>query len=452
MKPTLTLLTALLLAPLAAVCAADSKPNIVIIVADDLGYGDLSCYGSSIPTPNLDRLASEGTRFTDFHSNGSVCSPTRCALMTGRYQQRAGIGALVRGDNGMSPDEFTIAEAMKSSGYVTGMFGKWHLGELPKFNPVKQGFDEYKGSLGGRISYFTHEAAGKPHNLDWWKGVDSLEEKGYSTTLIANHSIEFIKRSKSKSFFLYVAFNAPHTPLQSPEVPDGRGSEAYRKVVEWMDKETGRILAALKEEGLADNTFVFFFSDNGGHEGIPGCSNKPLRGFKGSFWEGGHREPAIAWWPGHVPAGQVTDQTAMGMDLMPTVMELAGATLPANRKLDGISLASLLLHEQSLSPRKLFWAQGKDWAMRDGPWKLLNEGGTMYLFDLGKDLGEQHDLSAQFPERVKTMREDFQAWAKDVGAGRAERSTTKKPRGKAAKGDAKPLDLSKVGSTVKEKE
>jgi arylsulfatase A-like enzyme len=409
---------------------AQTKPNIVLIVADDLGYGDVACYGSSIRTPNLDRLASEGTRFTDFHSNGSVCSPTRCALMTGRYQQRAGIAGLVRGDNGMSPDEFTIAEAMKSSGYVTGMFGKWHLGEQPRFNPIKQGFDEYKGSLGGRIDYFTHQAAGSPHHLDWWKGVDSLEEKGYSTTLIADHSIDFIQRCKTKPFFLYVAFNAPHTPLQSPEATDGKAPEAYRKVVEWMDKETGRILAALKEEGLADNTFVFFFSDNGGHRGIQGCSNKPLRGFKGSFWEGGHREPAIARWPGQIPAGKVTDQTALGMDLMPTVMELAGATLPADRQLDGVSLASLLLRGGALPPRKLFWAQGRNWAVRDGQWKLLSEGGALQLFDLGKDLGEQRDLSAQFPERVKNMRAEFQAWAADVGAGsgRGPRSKKQQPK------------------------
>jgi len=433
MKRAVLALTYWVFVPLAALHAAETlkpKPNIVIIVADDLGYGDLTCYGSSIRTPNIDRLANEGTRFTDFHSNGSVCSPTRCALMTGRYQQRAGIAALVRGDNGMSPNEFTIAEAMKSSGYVTGMFGKWHLGELPKFNPVKQGFDEYKGSLGGRIDYFTHHAAGKPHNLDWWNGVDSLEEKGYSTTLIADHSIDFIKRSKSKPFFLHVAFNAPHTPLQFPEATDTKDPEAYRNVVQWMDKEVGRIVAALSEEGLAKNTFVFFFSDNGGHEGITGCSNKPLRGFKGSFWEGGHREPGIAWWPGHVPAGKVTDQTAMGMDLMPTVIELAGATLPADCKLDGISLASLLLHEQPLPPRKLFWAQGRNWAMRDGPWKLLHEGDSEYLFDLGKDLGEQHDLSAQYPERVKTMREDFQAWAADVGAGSGRGSRSKKQQPK----------------------
>ena len=416
---------------------AQTKPNIVLIVADDLGYGDVACYGSSIQTPNLDRLAREGTRFTDFHSNGAVCSPTRCALMTGRYPQRAGIAGLVRGEKGMSPDEFTIAEAMKASGYVTGMFGKWHLGELPQFNPVQQGFDEYKGLLGGRIDYFTHQAAGKPHRLDWWNGVDSLEEKGYSTTLIADHSIDFIRRSKSKPFFLYVAFNAPHTPLQFPGATDGKDPEAYRKVVAWMDQETGRILAALQEAGLADTTFVFFLSDNGGHE-VQGGSNKPLRGFKGSFWEGGHREPAIARWPGHVSAGKVTDQTALGMDLMPTVMELAGAALLADRKLDGISLVSLLLREQPLPPRKLFWAQGKDWAMRDGPWKLLHEGDAEYLFDLVKDLGEQHDLSAQIPERVKNMRAEFQAWAKDVGTERGEGSTRRRVRNKAANGEAGP--------------
>jgi arylsulfatase A-like enzyme len=317
------------------------------------------------------------------------------------------------------------------------MFGKWHLGETSEFNPVKQGFDEFKGQLGGRIDYFTHRAAGKAGHLDWWTGVEPLEEAGYSTTLIADHSVDFIKRSKSKPFFLYVAFNAPHTPLQFPGATDERDPEAYHKVVEWMDKETGRILAALREAGLEKDTFVFFFSDNGGHE-VQGCSNKPLRGFKGSFWEGGHRVPAIARWLGHVPAGKVTAQTAMSMDLMPTVMELAATTLPTDRKLDGISLASLLLHDAPLPARKLCWAQGRDWAVRDGAWKLLYDQGVTRLFDLSQDLGEQHDLSSQFPERVKAIRADYQAWAKEVGTGRVEGSTRRRAKGKAAKGEAGP--------------
>lgn len=435
---SLCLVTPLLALPTAPGAAEPGSPNIVIIVADDLGYGDLSCYGSAIQTPNIDRLASEGMRFTDFHANGSVCSPTRCALMTGRYQQRAGISGLVRGDKGLSPDELTIAEVMKSSGYATGMFGKWHLGELPAFNPVKQGFDEFKGFLSGRINYFTHQAAGKPHNPDWWHGVEPLDEKGYSTTLIADHAIDFIQRSGTKPYFLYVAFNAPHTPLQYPEATDAKDPEAYCHVVQWLDKEVGRIVAVLADKGAKGKTCVFFFSDNGGHEGIQGCSNKPLRGFKGSFWEGGHREPCIAWWPGRIPAGKVTDQTAMGMDLMPTAMELAGATLPPERRLDGISLAGLLLRGDPLPARKLFWNQGKEWAMRDGAWKLHSEGDAMHLFDLGKDIGEQHDLAAQNSDRVKAMREDYLAWAKDVGAGNEEGSA--KGKGREGKNKSRQTD------------
>ena len=201
------------------------------LILSALGVLCSSLNAAAVPKPNIDRLASEGTRFTDFHSNGSVCSPTRCALMTGRYQQRAGIAGLVRGENGMGPDEFTISDAMNSSGYVTGMFGKWHLGETHEFNPVKHGFYEFIGLLGGRIDYFTHHAAGKAGRMDWWKGMEPLEEKGYSTTLIADHAIDFIKRHKSQPFFLHVPFNAPHTPLQTPGTNE-KDPEAYRKVVE----------------------------------------------------------------------------------------------------------------------------------------------------------------------------------------------------------------------------
>jgi arylsulfatase A-like enzyme len=435
MKHTLLTLTALLLAPLAALHAANApkpiaRPNLVIILADDLGYGDVGCYGSWIQTPNLDQLAREGTKFTDFHANGPVCSPTRCALVTGRYQQRAGIGGIVNwaGDGGLKKSEFTFADALKPVGYATAVFGKWHLGGKPECNPVSHGFDEFRGLLGGRFDYFTHTDSEGP---DWWDGLKPVVEKGYSTTLITDHAVDFIQRSKSKPFCLYVAFNAVHTPIQDPETgTNGKTADIFGKMVQAMDKGVGRVIAALKENGLAENTFVFFFSDNGGHEGIEGSSNQPLRGFKGSFWEGGHREPGIAWWPGHIPAGKVTGQTAMSMDLMPTLLELAGAKLPLDRKLDGVSLAALLLHDQPLAPRKLFWNKGADSAMRDGPWKLLIEKGAVHLFNLDNDLSEKNDLATQQPERVQTMRADIDAWAKEVGA--RDRTAPKAARDKSA--------------------
>lgn len=409
----------LLMVALAWCCGtAQAQPNFVILLADDLGYGDVSCYGGSIQTPNIDRLARDGLKFTDLHSNGPVCSPTRCALLTGRYQNRAGIPALVGGDRGLAPDEFTIAEAMKSAGYTTAMFGKWHLGELPKYNPVNQGFDEYKGHLTGRINYFTHQAAGKPHEPDWWNGVEPLEEEGCSTTLIGDHSVDFIRRCRSKPFFLYVAFNAPHTPIQDPETGEAsKTPEAYAKVVQDMDRNVGRIVTTLEELGLGENTLVFFCSDNGAHE-IAGASNKPLNGWKGSFWEGGHRVPGIAHWPGHIPGGRSTDQTAMTMDIMPTCMELAGVKPEPEHTFDGVSLVSLLRDHQPLAPRKLFWNKGASWAMRDGPWKLLKENKEPQLFNLDVDLSEKNNVAMQHPERVQSMMAEIDLWMKQVGAGR----------------------------------
>jgi arylsulfatase A-like enzyme len=318
----------------------------------------------------------------------------------------------------MAQDEFTIAEAVTSEGYATAVFGKWHLGEQPEFNPTRQGFAEFKGHLTGRIDYFTHRAAGGDHKLDWWNGCDSLEEEGCSTSLIADHAIDFIRRSKSRPFLLYVAFNAPHTPIQDPETGEkSKTAEAYGKVVQDLDRNTGRIVATLKELGLQEDTLVFFCSDNGAPD-VAGASNKPLNGLKGSFWEGGHRVPGIAWWPGRIPAGRSTDQVAMTMDLMPTCMDLAGAKLPPGLMLDGASLVPLLLKDQPLPPRKLFWAKGPMAAMRDGPWKLLADRNKVYLFNLHDDLAEEHDLAAQQPERVRTMQAEIDLWAKKIGAGK----------------------------------
>jgi arylsulfatase A-like enzyme len=308
-------------------------------------------------------------------------------------------------------------------GYTSALFGKWHLGSTTESNPLRHGFDEFRGFLGGRIDYFQHSNGGQP---DWWNGVEPVVEKGYSTTLITDYAVDFIRRSKSKPFCLYVAYNAVHTPIQDPETGQhGKTADVFGKMVQAMDQAVGRIIATVKEHGLAEKTFVFFFSDNGGPEGIAGSSNTPLRGFKGSLWEGGHRVPAIAWWPGRIPAGEVAGQPAMSMDLMPTMLELAGATLPDGHKLDGVSLVPVLLRKQSLSPRKLFWKKGRDFAMRDGPWKLLVENGTTQLFNLDEDLSEQHDLATAHPERVKTMLEALQAWIKDVHGEEGERVLNK---------------------------
>jgi len=419
-----------------------TKPNLIIILADDMGYGDSSVYGGWIKTPQLERLASEGLRFTDFHASGNVCSPTRAGLLTGRYQQRAGIsGVVLANENnpvhyaGLRPSEITLPELLKQAGYATALVGKWHLGYYPKYNPVHHGFDEFRGYLSGNVDYQSHHD--NQGREDWWDGLQLKPEPGYTTHLITQHADEFIRSHRDQPFFLYVAQEAVHEPYQGPDDPplrggfsdegpakesDQQGKETRRPVkaiytdmMTEMDKSIATILATLKETGLATNTLVFFFSDNGATRS---GSNTPLRGFKGSDWEGGHREPAIAWWPGHIKPG-VTGQLASSLDVMPTFLEFAGVSAPKNRPLDGVSLKSLLLDQKPLGARQLFWKE----AMRDGSWKLMVQQGKPQLFNLETDLAEQHDVSTQNSERVKTMVAAWEDWKKDVA-----RNATPQPR------------------------
>lgn len=412
-----------------AVVAAESKPNIVILLADDLGYGDVSFNGGSIQTPHLDQLVKEGMRLTDFHSNGPVCTPTRAALMTGRYQQRSGLNGVLheweRCTVGLTEKEYTFANALKSVGYATGVFGKWHLGNLPQFNPTARGFDEFIGLLNGNIDYFTHF---KGEQLDWWKGTTRLEEKGNSTTLIVDHSVDFIARHKTQPFCLYVAFNAVHTPIQDPETGEvSKDAATFAKIVQSMDVGVGRVVQALKENGVAENTLVFFSSDNGAHEGVAGSSSGPLRGFKSELFEGGHRVPTCAWWPSHIAPGSKSGETAMTIDLMPTMMELAGAKLPPERKIDGISIVPVLLKNQRLPKRAVYWAMGTNRVMREGPWKIFYNKSETLLFNLEEDLGEKHDLAQENPEIVKRMKEATENWYNEVTAGVVEGPKGSKP-------------------------
>jgi len=426
------LIPALLLIP-PVVAAAAERPNFIIILADDLGYGDTSTYGGWIETPHLDRLAAEGMKFTDFHASGNVCSPTRAGLMTGRYQQRAGIPGVINADpaqpvhhTGLETSEVTFAERLKEAGYRTGMFGKWHLGYAKRFNPVHHGFDRFRGYVSGNIDYISHYD--RMGTYDWWDGLELIEEEGYSTHLITKHALAFIEENRGRPFCLYIAHEAVHSPYQGPgdravRGPEAREArrerrgergdvkEAYRQMMKEMDDGIGQVTATVKRLGLAENTLVFFFSDNGANRnGV----NAPLRGYKGSNWEGGHREPAVAWWPGHIKPGSVTDQLAISLDLMPTMLALAGVPAPEGHKLDGVSLVPVLLEGRSLGNRKLFW-NGK--AMRDGPWKLIIDGkGTkgVGLYNLDKDVGEQHNLADEYPQRVEAMLEAIHAWKEDV--------------------------------------
>ena len=430
--------------------AGATPPNLVVIMADDMGYADLSCYGNDrYQTPHIDALAREGLRFTDYHSNGAVCSPTRAALMTGRYQQRSGVDEVVfadpargkRDDHGLQPTEITFAKLLQAAGYRTALFGKWHLGYAPKFNPRHHGFDEFRGYVSGNVDYRSHrDQADFP---DWWRDLALADEPGYSTHLITRHAVRFLEENRGRPFCLYVAHEAPHAPYQGPGDPPVRGPQAqppvsgagigraYREMVQEMDQGVGEIIATLRRLNLLENTFVFFCSDNGGTRE---ANNGPLHGFKASVWEGGHRVPAIAWWPARIKAG-TTDQTMLTMDVMPTLLEFAHVAVPAALKLDGTSVAGLLTGGRPLPARTLFWGYNQRYAVREGPWKLVvnqpddaakgkgkqkkaaGSGATgVALYHLGNDLGERTNLAAQEPARVQRMQAALAAWQKDVGA------------------------------------
>ena len=415
----------------------DQPPNFVVVMADDLGYGDLSTYGGWIKVPNLDRMATEGLKFTDFHSNGAVCSPTRAALMTGRYQQRAGVPVVIFAPedrpthiDGLQPVEWTFAEMLRERGYVTGIFGKWHLGYYPQYNPVRHGFDIFKGYVSGNVDFFSHvDGAGR---FDWWHDQERSEESGYVTTLINEHAVRFIGENMEKPFCLYVPHEAPHYPYQGPaDDPDGfrvvggfsgrqdlsheELKQRYREMVVEMDRGVGEILDTLVRLDLAKRTLVLFFSDNGAtNDG----SNGLLRGFKGSVWEGGHRVPAMAWQPGTIEAGRATDQLSATMDVWPTLAELAGAPEPSERPLDGVSLVPVLGGE-SVNRGPMYWNFMDGLAMREGNWKLVaREDGveTPKLFDLGADLGERDDLAGQHQERLARMSQQADRWLREVSA------------------------------------
>ncbi|BCX47543.1 N-acetylgalactosamine-6-sulfatase [Haloferula helveola] len=427
--PCLRSLAAGLIFAGAALAAPERPPNFVIILADDMGYGDAGCYGSkALKTPHLDRMAERGLRFTDFHSSGNVCSPTRAGLVTGRYQYRSGVDGVVNADpkvpahhSGLQRSEHTFAESLKAKGYQVGLMGKWHLGYDKKYNPTHHGFDRFRGFVSGNIDYHSHYD--RMGVYDWWDGLEQVKEEGYSTHLINRHAVEFIEEHKDKPFCLYVAHEAVHSPWQGPEDPAVRGpgvkkgakespkDVALKAMMTAMDQGIGEIISKLEELELAENTLVFFFSDNGPAGGSAG----PLRGRKGSNWEGGHRVPAVAFWPGKIKAGQVTDELSISIDLMPTMLELSGASAHPERPLDGVSLVPVLLRGESLGERQLFWNHK---AMRDGNWKLMLGGkgaaGEVGLYDLSKDIGEKNNLAKQHPERVETMRKALKAWSEDV--------------------------------------
>jgi arylsulfatase A-like enzyme len=406
--------------------ARKRSPNIVLILVDDLGYGDLGCYGSTIhETPHIDALAASGMRFTDFHSNCPLCTPTRIALLTGHYQQRYGIETALgfAHDEGLPLDAVTLGDSLHSAGYTTASFGKWHVGYIPELGPQLQGFDQSCGS-NNSSDYFSHVS--RVGELDWYREGKLSEEPGYLTEIVTDSSVEFIESNRDRPFFLYLPHAAVHFPWQGPgdegyrtlgkiwhDVKYGLREDrkqAYKEMVEAVDASVGRVMSTLKRLGLEEDTFVFLTSDNGGHELV--ANNAPLSGFKGNLREGGHRVPAMARWPGVIEAGGVSHETAMTMDLLPTLRSVAGCR--DRSEVDGIDLWPHVQNGTALPKRTLFWRFKNMRAVRRGPWKYFVEGDQEMLFNLEDDLEETTDLASTHPGLTAELKEAYAQWEADV--------------------------------------
>jgi len=442
-------LSGLAAAPPASARRPPPQPNFIIILADDLGYGDLSCYGSQrIATPRLDRMAAEGVRLTDFYVTAPICSPSRASLLTGRYAQRAGLPFVLfpTERKGLPPEEFTLAELLKERGYATACIGKWHLGFLPPFQPTQQGFDEFFG-----LPYSNDSARQPPDKpfdpvlapveLPLLRGTNIVEAPALQETLTERYTdeaVRFIRRNRDRPFFLYLPHTFPHRPLHaSDRFRDRSRAGLYGDTVECLDWSTGRILDTLAELGLDKQTLVCFTSDNGpppaaparGEQGASGSAGS-LRGWKFTAYEGGFRVPAIFRWPGKIPAGRVCPELATTLDLLPTLANLAGAKPPRDRTLDGKDIWPLLTRTGASSAHKLFcyYLDHQLQAVRSGRWKLILEQDEypslttiMYtnrldvmqkhfplrdqpsLYDLDTDPSEQHDVATTHPDVVKRL-------------------------------------------------
>ncbi len=427
--------------------AAERPPNFVLIVADDLGYGDVGCYGSTAnPTPNIDALARSGLRFKDFHSAGPMCSPTRAAMLTGQYQQRFGrlfdtaISGVRDRDRGLPLHATTIAELLKLQGYATACFGKWHLGYHPPLLPTSQGFDEFRGPGSGDGDFHTH--IDRSGNHDWWHNNRLERAEGYTTDLLTGYSLDFIAANRDRPFFLYVPHLAIHFPWQGPNdpphlqeghsyhedkwgiIPDPTNVRPHvRAMIQSLDASVGQVVAALKNAGLERDTLVIFTSDNGGYLTYGDrfrniSSNGPLRGAKGDLYEGGHRVPTIFSWPGRIDSG-VTDATAHSTDLLPTLTRLAGLDEPSFVT-DGVDLGPLLFDRQALPDRMLFWRARTQRAVRSGPWKLYQNGVRTELYNLDDDLRQKRNLARDQPGLVEKLSSAWSDWEADVNRSAAE--------------------------------
>ena len=427
-------LPALAFAPQALLAAdGQQKPNIVFILADDLGYADLGVYGNTdFATPNLDRLAAQGVRFTQAYANSAVCSATRFGLITGRYQYRlrGGLEEPIAGASktiGLPPQHPTLPSLLKKVGYRTALFGKWHLGYLPVFGPLKSGYDVFFGNYGGAIDYFTHKpGVGPDVPEDLYEGEVPVHKVGYYTDLIAEHAVDYIdqqdrKENSGQPFFLSLHFTAPHWPWEGPGDEavsrdignifhyDGGNLATYGKMVTALDAAVGRVLDALQNKGLADNTIVIFTSDNGGERF---SKTWPFSGQKTELLEGGIRVPAIVRWPRRLGAGKVTEQVAISMDWLPTLLAAAGTAPDPAYPPDGQDLLPVLTGQRAPGERTLFWRYkaNAQRAVRSGNWKYLRINGNEFLFDVTVDQRERANLAQRHPDVFARLKGEWEKW------------------------------------------
>ena len=408
--------------------AGQRKANVVLIYADDLGYGDLGCQGSGEAlTPNIDQLAANGTRFTDGYVTCSVCSPSRAGMITGRYQQRFGhednTGNLIRMKKdriGLPKSEITLGQALKDEGYATGIIGKWHLGANDDLHPMVRGFDYFFGHLGGAHAYDfkSQDAAWGPI----YRGREPVMSDEYLTDAFSREAVEFIDRNAEQPFFLYLAYNAVHSPFVAPQEYQDRFKHIenpkrriYLGMLAAMDDGVGDVMQALRKHGIEDDTLVFFISDNGAVKGAIG-DNGPLAGSKAMKTEGGIRIPYIIQWNDRIPAGQVYTETVSSLDVFPTAMAAAKAKLPADREYDGVNLVPYVNGDNKSNPHEiLFWRRAEYFAMRKGKWKIVKlRMLPVALFDLENDIGETNDLAEKHPEILDDLMQEFDKWQSNM--------------------------------------
>lgn len=416
---------------LASFHASAAKPNFIIIFTDDQGYADLGCFGSeTIKTPNLDRLAAEGRKFTSFMVPSPVCSPSRTGLLTGCYPKRVGMHKHVlfpASDYGLNPAEITIADHLKSLGYATACIGKWHLGHLPEVLPRAQGFDSYYGiPYSNDMNHPDNKGKANPASDESWLKQDEFVKK-WNTPLIENEkiielpvdqrtitrrytdrAISFITENKDKPFFLYLPHSMPHIPLFVPEdAHDPDPKNAYKAVIEHIDAEVGRLADKLRELGLAENTYLIYTTDNGPWIRFKnhGGSAKPLREGKGTTFEGGQRVPCVMWAPGRIPAGTTSEALVSTIDLLPTIAALTNSELPATNRIDGLDLSATITGDAPSKREEFIYytAQGEPDGIRQGDWKLLLRKPEPLLFNLKEDISESENLAAKNPEKVAEL-------------------------------------------------